>query len=96
MSRPRAVRTPEPVVLDEVAAAHRYRWLERFVTLTDRAEGVLIEHRGTLAQRLQHIEQELDRVGRRAEAEAFLAYLERGSERTREHIADLRRGSYAA
>jgi hypothetical protein len=91
VSRPRAVPTPEPVVLDEVAAAHRYRWLERFVTLTDRAEGVLIEHRGTLAQRLAHIEQELDRVGRRAEAEAFLRSLEAGAERTRQHIEMLRR-----
>jgi hypothetical protein len=52
-------------------------------------------HQGA-AERLAHIEQELDRVGKRQAAEQFLASLEASAEPTREHIETLRRGGYAA
>jgi hypothetical protein len=81
VSRPRAVPTPAPVVLDEAALAHRHRWLVRFVTLTTQGEGVLVEHSGTLAQRVAHLERELDRIGKRQEAERFLEHLAAGRRR---------------
>jgi hypothetical protein len=95
MTRPRPQPPVEVAAVDEAELAHRHHWLTRWLQLTPAGEGVQLEHRGSLAERVARIEQELDRVGKRAEAERFLAYLERGSKRTREHIAALRAG-YAA
>jgi hypothetical protein len=81
VSRPRAVPPPEPVVLDEASLAHRHRWLTRWLQLTPAGEGVQLEHRGTLAERVAHLEAELDRVGKRAEAEQFLEHLAAGRRR---------------
>jgi hypothetical protein len=92
----RAQEAPAPVVLDEAAAAWRYKWLHRWVSLTLQGEGVHVDHHGTLGERLARLEQELDRLGKRAAAERFLAGLEASAERTRVHIANLRRGGYAA
>jgi hypothetical protein len=75
MSRPRSVPEPAPAIVDEVKLAWRYKWLVRFATLTAAGEGVLIEHRGTLGERVAHLEAELDRVGERAAAEHLLANL---------------------
>jgi hypothetical protein len=95
MGRPsRQPSTPAPAVADEAELAHRYEWLIRWVTLTVHGEGVLVEHRGTLAQRVEHLERELDRVGKRDAAEAFLRSLEAGAQRTREHIEALKQQGY--
>jgi hypothetical protein len=69
----------------------RYKWLVRWATLTAAGEGVQVDHHGSLAERLERLERELDRVGKRAEAERLLSSLEAGSERTRRHIEMLRR-----
>jgi hypothetical protein len=89
----RAVPTPEPVVLDEAAAASRYRWLSRWIMLTPGPD-VELPHHGSLDQRLAALELHIDQQGRRAAAEAFLASLERGAERTRRHIAALKQQGY--
>ncbi len=68
----RALETPAPAIVDEAELAHRHEWLTRWLQLTPAGEGVQLEHRGTLAQRVAHLEAELDRVGRRDEAERFL------------------------
>jgi hypothetical protein len=92
----RAREVPAPAVVDEAEVAHRYHWLTRWVQLTPVGEDIQLEHHGSLDQRVQHLEAELDRVGKRAEAEQFLQHLADGAERTRQHIADLRRGGFAA
>jgi hypothetical protein len=89
--KPRAQPTPAPVVVDEIAAAARYRSLSIWVQLTVAGQGVQIEHRGSLSDRLAHLEQQIDAQGLRAQAEQHLASLEASARRTRKHIADLRR-----
>jgi hypothetical protein len=94
MTRPRPQPPVEVAVVDEAELAHRHQWLTRWLQLTPAGEGVQLEHRGSLSQRVAHIEAELDRVGKRDAAERFFANLEAGSQRTREHIARLKQQGY--
>jgi hypothetical protein len=70
--KPRVVPTPEPVVVDEAALERRWTWLYRWCSLTGWGSNVDIRETGTTAERVAHVERELDRLGLRAQAEAFV------------------------
>jgi hypothetical protein len=93
MSRPREIPAPAPVETDTVAQASRYRRLLRWIMLTPGPDAEL-PHHGSLDQRLAALELHIDQHGRRAAAEAFLASLEAGAERTRRHIETLKQQGY--
>jgi hypothetical protein len=92
--RLRSQPTPAPAVADAAELERRWLWLYRWCSLTLQGQGVHIRESGTTAERLAHLERELDRVGKRQAAEQFLAGLEASAARTRAHIDDLRRGGY--
>jgi hypothetical protein len=94
VSRPRSVPTPEPVEIDEVAQAARYRSLSIWCQLHIAGEGVQLVHSGSLSDRLAHLEAEIDKNGIRVQADRHLASLERGAERTRQHVAALKQQGY--
>jgi hypothetical protein len=92
--RLRSQPTPEPVVADAAELERRWLWLYRWCSLTLQGSGVDIRESGITAQRVAHLEAELDRLGVRAKAEAFLDHLEASAQRTQAHIDDLRRGGF--
>jgi hypothetical protein len=74
MGRPsRPTPTPVPAVADAAALERRWVWLYRWCSLTEWGSGVDIRESGTTAQRVEHLEAELDRLGLRAQAERFVS-----------------------
>jgi hypothetical protein len=73
VGRPTRPKPVAPVVLDEVALERRWVWLYRWCSLTEWGSGVDIRETGTTAQRVEHLEAELDRLGLRAQAERFVS-----------------------
>jgi hypothetical protein len=64
---------PVPAVADAAELERRWLWLWRWCSLTEWGAAVDIRESGTTAQRVAHIERELDRLGLREQAERFVS-----------------------
>ncbi len=74
MGRPsRQPLTPVPAVADAAELEDRWTWLHRWCSLTEWGSGVHIRETGTTAERVAHVERELDRLGLRERAERFVS-----------------------
>jgi hypothetical protein len=80
MGRPSRPKPPVDVVVeDEAAREHRFRALSRWFLPSQ--QGVQVEHRGTVRERLERLEELIDQRGLRREAQRHLDHLAAGRRR---------------
>jgi hypothetical protein len=72
VGRPSRPKPVDVVAVDAVELERRWTWLHRWCSLTEWGSGVHIRETGTTAERVAHVERELDRLGLREQAARFV------------------------